>query len=172
MSITVNDGGVLRRLGAVTVNDGGVLRKLGVVNANDGGVLRAIFKSAIKAVWTSFGSAYSTILSTQNGSSFTTVTYSINSTITNPPNTVKCVFDIKSGQTLHVEGDISKSGGTTSSSTCYLYDNMGKTLAQWNGLAKDIFTADQNLKDCYMVFYARKSSSAYTATHTITLTLK
>lgn len=45
MSITVNDGGVLRKLGTVTVNDGGVLKSLGVITANDGGTLRKIFTS-------------------------------------------------------------------------------------------------------------------------------
>lgn len=45
MSITVNDGGVLRKLGTVPVNDGGVLKSLGVITANDGGTLKKIFTS-------------------------------------------------------------------------------------------------------------------------------
>lgn len=49
MSITVNDNGVLRKLGAVTVNHGGVLRKLGAVTVNHGGVLREIMSK--KLVW-------------------------------------------------------------------------------------------------------------------------
>lgn len=42
MPITVNDGGVLRTLGAVTSNDGGVIRELSSVHTNDGGVLREV----------------------------------------------------------------------------------------------------------------------------------
>lgn len=173
MSISVNDGGVLRVLDAISANDGGVLRSQQSVHANDGGVLRAIFKSAMKAVWTSFHSAYATILSTANGKNFTTVTYSINYASTSTtPNTVKCTFDMKAGQTLHAEQDINKTGGSTSTGTSYLYDGSGKQLATWHNMDKDVYTVTQDMEGCYMVFYARKSSSDYTATQTITLTLK
>ncbi|MDE6727909.1 MAG: hypothetical protein K2J80_08220 [Oscillospiraceae bacterium] len=45
MSITVNDGGVLRTLGEISVNDGGVLKKLSTVHANTGEVMRQIFSA-------------------------------------------------------------------------------------------------------------------------------
>lgn len=45
MSITVNDGGVLRTLGTISVNDGGVLKKQSVIYANDGGVLKQVFSA-------------------------------------------------------------------------------------------------------------------------------
>lgn len=42
MSITSNDGGVLKTLNAVTANDGGVLHELNTVHANEDGVFREI----------------------------------------------------------------------------------------------------------------------------------
>lgn len=47
MSITANDGGVLRKLDAIPCNDNGVLRNQDNIKDNNGGVLREIF-SAIK----------------------------------------------------------------------------------------------------------------------------
>ncbi len=47
MSITANDGGVLRKLDAIPCNDNGVLHNHDNIKDNNGGVLREIF-SAIK----------------------------------------------------------------------------------------------------------------------------
>lgn len=69
MSITANDGGVLRKLEAIPCNDNGVLRNQDNTKDNNGGVLREIF-SAIKLPtsltwrvdksWASYISSYNT----------------------------------------------------------------------------------------------------------------
>lgn len=50
MSISVNDGGVLRKLDTISDNVGGTLKSLDVIHSNDGGVLRKIFEK-IKFKW-------------------------------------------------------------------------------------------------------------------------
>ncbi len=46
MPITVNDGGVIRKIGTVTTNDNGILRNNSTVSVNDGGVIRTVFSSS------------------------------------------------------------------------------------------------------------------------------
>lgn len=69
MSITSNDGGVLRKLDAIPCNDNGVLRNQDNIKDNNGGVLREIY-SAIKLPtslawrvdksWSSYINSYNT----------------------------------------------------------------------------------------------------------------
>lgn len=44
--ITVNNSGVLKKLGEVSANSGGVLKKLNTVQINDGGALKKVFESS------------------------------------------------------------------------------------------------------------------------------
>lgn len=65
MSITINDGGALRKLSAITVNDSGTLRTLKSISVNDGGVLRSIHAKAIFPDAQSGSFAYKTSSTTQ-----------------------------------------------------------------------------------------------------------
>ena len=171
MPITVNEGGTLYELDTVTSNEGGTLYELDTIHSNEGGTLYEIHKAEMDAVWTSFGSSYATIISQSNGKNSTTCRYEVKSTASQAPNTVKCTFSMKAGQTLGGDWEIEKTGGSTSAGSCYLYNSSGVRLTGWNLISSSIYTATEDLQDCYIVFKLRKSSSSYTVYHNITLTL-
>ena len=172
MPIYSNEGGVKYELDTVFANEGGVKYELDTVFANDGGVKYEIHKSAIEATWISFGSAYATIISQSNGKNSTTCKYYANYTGMLYKDTVKCIFNMKTGQTLNVKSVIEKTGGYTSSANCYLYDSSGNEIAEWYHRDGDFYTATRDLENCYMTFSLIKESAAYTVTETITLTIK
>ena len=176
MPITVNEGGTLYELDTVTSNEGGTLYELDTVYSNEGGTLYAIHKAAIEALWTSFGRSYATIISQSNDKNSTTCKHYVNYVSpSRTPNTVKCTFNMKAGQSLAVTADDTEntSSGYISGGTSYLYDRKGTKLAAYHNMpsSKAIYTATSDLENCYMTFAMRRERSGGTVTRTITLTL-
>ena len=69
MSITVNEGGVLKELETISANENGVLYELDTVHSNENGVLYEIFSGALSiSDWVPSSSPSATITNNTDGS--------------------------------------------------------------------------------------------------------
>lgn len=162
----------------ISVNEGGTLYELDTVHSNEGGTLYEIHKAAMEAVWTSFSDSDSPIISQANSKNSTTCSYYVNwihSYSTTTPDTVKCTFNMKAGQTLSVDSVIDTGNQyvpTMYPGTARLYDNSNNLLASWSSKESYTYNTTTDLKNCYAVFKFAKQKVGQTIIHTITLTIE